>query len=91
MKVRGGEIHLFSFVIRKGKQVMKKLKKFVPMVMSLMLMTPIFTAPKLPVIPNISGSISIPQGATEAAKQAGVNAVKDLKIDWSKFNFNFKF
>ena len=79
-----------SFLL-KGDKTMKKLKKLVPMVMSLMLVTPIFTPPKLPTIPNISGSITLPAGATEAAKKAGANAVKNLKIDWSKFNFNFKF
>lgn len=53
--------------------------------------TPRLAPPKLPTIPNITGSITLPKGATEAAKKAGANAVKNLKIDWSKFNFNFKF
>ena len=51
--------------------------------------TPKLVTPKLPAIPNISGSISIPQGATEAAKQAGQNAVKNIKIDWSKIKFKY--
>lgn len=51
--------------------------------------TPKFTAPKLPTIPNISGSVTLPAGATEAAKKAGAEAVKNLNIDWSKIKFNF--
>lgn len=69
---------------------MKGLKKLTPIVLTaFMLFTPVFTAPKLPTIPNLSGSISVPTGAQEAAKKAGQDAVKNLKIDWSKFNFNF--
>lgn len=67
----------------------RKIKRLATLVMSLMLMTPVFTAPKIPVIPNISGSVKLPAGTQEAAKKAGQEAAK--KIDWSKYNFNFKF
>ena len=49
-----------------------------------MLFTPVLVAPKLPVVPNISGSVTLPAGAQEAAKRAGQEAVKNLNIDWSK-------
>ena len=69
---------------------MKGLTKLTPIALTaFMLFTPVFTAPKLPTIPNITGSIELPVGAQEAAKKAGQNAVKGLKIDMSKFNFNF--
>lgn len=51
--------------------------------------TPKLATPKLPAIPNISSSISIPQEVTEAAKKAGVNAAKNLKIDLSKIKFKY--
>ena len=54
-----------------------------------MLITPIFSIPKLPTIPNISGSVKLPVGVEEAAKKAGAEAVKNIKIDWSKFSFSF--
>lgn len=54
-----------------------------------MLITPIFSIPKLPTIPNISGSVKLPVGVEEAARKAGEEAVKNLKIDWSKFDFSF--
>lgn len=66
---------------------MRKAKKLT--LIMFMLMTPIFTIPKLPSIPNISGSVKLPVGVEESAKRAGEEAVKNLKIDWSKFNFNF--
>ena len=65
----------------------KKVRKFV----ALMLVTPLLTFPRLPIIPNISGSVTLPTGAQEAAKKAGQEAVKNLKIDWSNFNFKFNF
>lgn len=75
---------------KKGKDNMKKrIRDFVTITLTTMLVTPLFTAPKLPVVPNITGSVTIPAGATEAAKKAGSEAVKNLKIDWSKFKFNF--
>ena len=49
--------------------------------------TPRLAPPKLPTIPNISGSITLPAGATEAAKKAGQEAAK--KVDWSKIKFTF--
>lgn len=72
---------------------MKKLKKLVPMVMSLMLVTPIFTPPKMPAIPkfNVVLPASTQEAVNRAADKAAKEAVKNLKIDWSKFNFNFKF
>lgn len=71
----------------KGKENMKrKIKRLATLVMTLMLMTPVFTTPKIPVIPNISGSVTLPAGAQEAAKKAGQEAVK--KIDWSNFDFS---
>lgn len=72
---------------------MKKLKKLVPMVMSLMLVTPIFTPPKMPTIPkfNVVLPASTQEAVNRAADKAAKEAVKNLKIDWSKFNFNFKF
>lgn len=74
---------------KKGKDTMKKYKKFLIALTSLMLVTPLFTAPKLPTIPNISGSVTLPAGAKEAAKKAGAEAVKNIKIDWSKIKFKF--
>ena len=65
---------------------MRKIKKLAIM---FMLITPVFTIPKLPTIPNISGSVKLPVGVEEAAKRAGEEAVKNLKIDWSKFDFSF--
>lgn len=66
---------------------MRKAKKLA--LIMFMLVTPIFTIPKLPSIPNISGSVKLPVGVEEAAKKAGAEAVKNLKIDWSKFDFSF--
>lgn len=66
---------------------MRKAKKLA--LIMFMLITPIFSIPKLPTIPNISGSVKLPVGVEEAAKKAGAEAVKNLKIDWSKFHFNF--
>lgn len=51
--------------------------------------TPKLVTPKLPKVPNISGSVTLPAGATEAAKKAGAEAVKNLKIDWSKLKISF--
>ena len=51
--------------------------------------TPKLVAPKLPTIPNVTGSVSIPSGATEAVKKAGVEAVKNIKIDLSNIKLNF--
>lgn len=67
----------------------RRIEKFMVVAFSVMLMTPIFTAPKLPVIPNISASVTLPAGAKESAKKAGQEAVKNLKIDWSKIKFNY--
>lgn len=66
---------------------MRKLKTFTMFIF--MLITPIFTMPKLPTIPNISKSVTLPAGAQEAAKKAGAEAVKNLKIDWSKIQIKF--
>ena len=66
---------------------MRKAKKLA--LIMFMLITPIFSIPKLPTIPNISGSVKLPVGVEEAAKKAGAEAVKNLKIDWSKFDFSF--
>lgn len=63
----------------------KRIRKFV----ALMLVTPLLTFTRLPVIPNISGSVTLPTGAQEAAKKAGAEAVKNLNIDWSKIKLNF--
>lgn len=63
----------------------KKIKKMT--LFMFMLITPIFSIPKLPSIPNISGSVKLPVGVEEAAKKAGAEAVK--KIDWSKIKINF--
>lgn len=62
---------------------MRKLKRL--SLVAFMLMTPIFTIPKLPTIPTISASsIKLPEGVEESARKAGAEAVKGLKIDWSK-------
>lgn len=61
---------------------MRKLKRL--SLVAFMLMTPIFTIPRIPAIPNISGSIKLPVSVEEAAKKAGAEAAKGLKIDWSK-------
>lgn len=66
---------------------MRKAKKLA--LIMFMLITPIFSIPKLPTIPNISGSVKLPVGVEEAAKRAGEEAVRNLKIDWSKFDFSF--
>lgn len=65
----------------------KRIRKYIAVALSLMLMTPVFTAPKLPVISSFR--VTIPTGATEAAKKAGQEAVK--KIDWSNFDFSMIF
>lgn len=75
---------------------MKGLKKLTPIVLTaFMLVTPVFTPPKLPKIPDISGSITLPASTQEAidksAEKAAKEAVKNLKIDWSKMNFIFDF
>jgi len=45
--------------------------------------------PKLPKIPDLTGSVELPEGAKQAAREAGKNAVKDLDIDFSKIKIDF--
>jgi hypothetical protein len=65
----------------------KKLKTFI---VSFMLITPMLTIPKLPTIPNISGSVKVPVGVEEAAKNAGAEAVKNLNINWGEIFKNIE-
>ena len=67
----------------------KKLKTFT--LFMFMLITPVFTIPKLPTIPNISNSVTLPEGVKESARKAGAEAAKNLDIDWSKLNIKFNF
>lgn len=48
-----------------------------------MLITPVFTAPKLPTIPDISHSVTLPEGTNDAVGKAAAEAVKDLKITFT--------
>lgn len=57
---------------------------------SFMLITPVLSIPKLPTIPNISGSVKLPVAVEEAAKKAGEEAVKNLEIDWVKLFKNIE-
>ena len=87
---------------KKGKDNMKKKIRTLLLVVVLTLAcattslacTPRLVAPKIS-IPNISGSIKLPENVQEAvnnsAEKHAKEAVKNLKIDWGKFNFNFKF
>lgn len=69
---------------------MKMKKSFITTLTAFMLITPFFSMPKLPTIPTINTTkIELPVGAQEAAKNAGIEAVKNLNIDWSKINFKF--
>lgn len=72
---------------QKGKY-MKKFKKITltATMFAFMLITPVLTVPKLPTIPNISGSVTLPEGAAESARKAGAEAAKNIKIDFSKIN-----
>ena len=78
----------------KGKDNMKKKIRTLLLVVVLTLAcastslacTPKLATPKIS-IPNISGSVTLPAGAKEAAKKAGQEAAK--KVDWSKFKFTF--
>lgn len=65
---------------------MRKIKKLAITTLTMfMLITPIFSIPKLPTIPKISAeSIELPAGVEEAVKKAGEEAVKNLNIDWVK-------
>ena len=70
---------------------MRKLKKLTITTLTMfMLITPIFSIPKLPTIPNISASVTLPEGAKESANTAGKEAVKNLNIDWVKLFNNLK-
>lgn len=70
---------------------MRKIKKITITTLTMfMLMTPIFSIPKLPTIPNISTSVTLPAGAREMAKKSAAEAVKNLKIDWVKLFNNLK-
>ena len=60
---------------------MKKYKKFLVALTSLMLVTPLFTAPKLPSIPNITGIVTLPESAKETAKEAGAEAAKNTTVN----------
>jgi hypothetical protein len=66
----------------KGKDNMKKkLREFTVIALSLMLMTPVFTTPKLPTIPNLTGSVKLSEGVQKSIR----DYVKNLNF---KFNFN---
>ena len=70
---------------------MCKLKKLtITTLMMFMLLTPIFSIPKLPTIPNISASVTLPDGVQESVKKSAAEAVKNLNIDWSKFVITLK-
>ena len=71
----------------------KKIREFMIVALTTMLVTPIFTPPKMPTIPkfNVVLPASTQEAVNRAADKAAKEAVKNLKIDWSKFNFNFKF
>lgn len=66
------------------------MKKFILYAGMFVLMTPAFTIPKLPTIPNISASVTIPEGVKESANAAGKEAVRKLNIDWSKIVITLK-
>ena len=55
----------------------------------LMFMTPIFSIPKLPMIPNITVSVTLPEEYKKVTEQVGKESIKNLNIDWSKLNFKF--
>lgn len=64
------------------------MKKFIMLVAMVAFFLPIGTpklnVPIMPKIPNISKSVTLPEGAKRAAQEAGRNAVKNLNI---KFDF----
>lgn len=66
---------------------MKKIKKLAVYTFMFMLITPTFTIPKLPTIPNISTSVTLSDGAKESIKKSSAEAVKKLNIDWTKFKY----
>lgn len=66
-------------------------KTLLSLAMIFMLITPVLTIPKLPTIPNISASVTLPEETEEAVEKAAIESVKKLNIDWSKFDFGFIF
>lgn len=59
----------------------KRIRDFVAIAFTVMLVTPLFTAPKLPTIPNLSGSVKLTEGVQNSIR----DYVKNLNF---KFNFN---
>lgn len=55
--------------------------------------TPRFVAPKIsiPTITNVKLPENVQEAISKSAEKSAKEAVKNLKIDWGKFNFNFKF
>lgn len=87
---------------KKGKDRMKRKIKALLLVAILTLAcattslacTPKLATPKLPTIPNITNvkfSDSVQEAVDKSAEKTEKEAVKNLKIDWSKIKFNFKF
>ena len=86
---------------KKGKDNMKKKVRTLLLVAILTLAcattslacTPRLATPKIS-IPTIT-NVKLPENVQEAVNKAAENyakeAVKNLKIDWSKIKFNFKF
>ena len=86
---------------KRGKDKMKKKIRTLLLVAILTLAcattslacTPRFVAPKIS-IPTIT-NVKLPENVQEAVNKSAENyakeAVKNLKIDWSKIKFNFKF
>lgn len=64
-------------------------KKLLTLAYAVMFITPVLTFPKLPKIPNLTGSVKLPVGVQESINDSAAEAVRHLNIDWGKLVFNF--
>ena len=86
---------------KKGKDRMKKKIRTLLLVAILTLAcattslacTPRLATPKIsiPTITNVKLPENVQEAVNKSAEKHAKEAVKNLKIDWGKFNFNFKF
>ena len=67
---------------------MRKLKRIA--VFMFMLITPVLTIPRMPQISKMSVNVKLPTVVEESVRKYGADSVKNMNINFGKFNFIFK-